>query len=132
MNNQNDRTIRAIVATGSLVVILAIGMPWVDEYFQLGRDASELSELRVELVNAQERNQQLDQLQEKLDRQLVALSSRSVDATKSTEVRDALIGIVRDSGARVRNLDVGKDEVRSWAIEGDDPRAATMPQFADE
>ena len=36
------------------------------------------------------------------------------------------------AGARLRNLDVGKSEARVWAIDGDDPKAATMPPYADE
>lgn len=132
MNNPNDRTIRAIVATGSLVVILAIGMPWVDEYIRMGRDASELGELQVELVNAQQREQQLNELEEKLDRQLVEMLDRGTNEQQSTEVREKLIGIIRAAGARLRNLDVGKTEARVWALEGDDPRSASMPTFADE
>ena len=132
MNNRNDRTIRAIVAIGSLVAILAIGIPWVDEYLSLGRDASELTVLRAELVQAQEREEQLDRLELKLNDQLNALSDRSIDQLRIAEVRDTLIGIIRDAGAQLRNLDVGDGEIRVWAMDDDDPRAATMPQYADE
>tara|TARA_R110002049_G_scaffold27321_1_gene93927 strand:- start:18152 stop:18805 length:654 start_codon:yes stop_codon:yes gene_type:complete len=132
MNNRNDRTIRAIVAIGSLVAILAIGIPWVDEYISLGRDASELSELRVELIDAQERNAQLDRLEKKLVRRLAVLSQRSVGTDDMADIRDTLIGMIRDAGARLRNLDVGNSDARVWAMDDDHPRAATMPQYADE
>ena len=104
MNNQNNRTTRAIVAIGSLVAILAIGIPWVDEYISLGRDASELTEMRVELIDTQQREKQLDQLEEKLSAQLAAMSARSIDANKISEVRDTLIGIIRDGGCSTKKL----------------------------
>ena len=132
MNNRNDRTIRAIVAIGSLVAILAIGIPWVDEYLSLGRDASELTKLRAELMDAQQREERLDRLEANLNDQLTKLSARSIDQESIAEVRDTLIGIIRDAGAQLRNLDVGGGEVRVWAMDNDDPRAATMPLYADE
>ena len=132
MNNRNNRTIRAIVAIGSLVAILAIGIPWVDEYISLGRDASELTELRVQLIESEQRDEQLDRLESKLADELSALAKRNIDTEKTPEVRETLIGIIREAGARLRNLDVGSTESRDWAIDNDDPRAATMPQYADE
>ena len=45
MNNMNSRATRAIVASLSLIAIIAIGIPWVDEYFTLRSEARELSAL---------------------------------------------------------------------------------------
>ena len=132
MNSRHDRTIRVTVASGSLIAILAIGIPWADEYISLGRDASELTEMQAELAAAEEREAQLDQLDAKLSGQLIAMTNRSIDPDQTTQVRDTLITIIRDGGARLRNLDVSNGESRVWAMEGDDPRAATMPPYAEE
>ena len=58
MNNPNNRATRAIVASGSLLAIIFMGVPWVDEYLELRRGAAELGELEIKLVEAQQRREQ--------------------------------------------------------------------------
>src|SRR6056297_1225807 len=97
MNNRNNRSIRATIAIGSLLAILAIGIPWTDEYINLGEDASELEKLNMELVATQQRSEQLKELEAKLSGELTSLITRSTSTKQIAAVRDSLVGIIRDS-----------------------------------
>jgi hypothetical protein len=135
MNNRNNRATRAtraIVASGSLLAIIFIGIPWVDEYLRLRRDAAELSELETQYAENQQRTKQLERIETKLTGELETLVARSVDPTKTESVREILIEIVRQAGGRIRRLEISEDETRIWAAENDDPRNDTMPLYAEE
>ena len=66
MNNRNNRATRAIVASGSLLAIIFIAIPWVDEYLRLRRDVAELNELELRFVATQRQNSQLHRIEDKL------------------------------------------------------------------
>jgi hypothetical protein len=132
MNNRNNRATRAIVASGSLLAIIFIGIPWVDEYLRLRRDASEMSQLETRFAENQQRARQLQRIEDKLTGELETLLARSVDPTKTESVRETLIKIVRQAGGRIRRLEVSEDETRIWAARNDDPRNDTMPLYAEE
>ena len=132
MNNPNNRATRAIVASGSLLAIIFMGVPWVDEYLELRRGAAELGELEIKLVEAQQREQRMDRIEAKLTSELERLLAHSFDTTKTEVVREALIKIVRQSGGRLRRLEIAKGETRPWNIEDDDPRLETTPFIGEE
>ena len=121
MNNPNNRATRAIVASGSLLAIIFIAIPWVDEYLDLRRGAAQLGELEIEFVEAQQREKQMDRLGAKLTGELDRLLAISFDPSKTEEVRETLIEIVRQSGGRLRRLEIAEGETRPWKIENDDP-----------
>ncbi len=132
MNNRNNRTTRAIVASGSLLAIIVIGIPWVDEYLRLRRDAAEFVDLESSLVENQSRDLQLSRIESKLSEELESLSVRSIDPTNKNVIRESLMRIVRSAGGRLRRLDIADTETRPWAIEEDDPRHDTMPFYGEE
>ncbi len=132
MNNRNNRATRAIVASGSLLAIILIGIPWVDEYLRLRREANEFVELEARLVANQTRDLQLTRIDSKLGSELESLSHRSTNPTEKNDIRERLVRIVRDAGGRLRRLEIGDVETRPWAIEGDDPRHDTMPFYGEE
>ena len=100
MNNPNNRATRAIVASGSLLAIIFVAVPWVDEYLELRRSAANLGELEIQFVQAQQREKRMDRIEAKLTGELDRLLARSFDPTKTDTVREALIEIVRQSGLR--------------------------------
>ena len=132
MNNRNNRATRAIVASGSLLAIIFIAIPWVDEYLRLRRDVAELAELETRLVVTQQRKRQLDRIEGRLTDELTTMSTRSIDISKRESVRETLIEIVRQSGGRLRRLEISDGETRAWAIENDDPRNDSMPPYGEE
>ncbi len=132
MNNRNNRATRAIVASGSLLAIIFIAIPWVDEYLRLRRDAAEFTELETKFVETQQRRKLLGRVEDKLSGELEALLARSTDPTTRESVRETLIDIVRQAGGRIRRLEISEGQTRRWAIENDDPRNETMPLYEEE
>lgn len=132
MNNPNNRATRAIVASGSLLAIIFIAVPWVDEYLDLRREAATLGELEIKLVEAEQREKRMDRIEAKLTGQLARLLAQSFDPTKTEVVREALIKIVRQSGGRLRRLEIAKGDTRPWNIQDDDPRLETTPLIGEE
>ncbi len=131
MNNRNNRATRAIVASGSLLAIILIGIPWVDDYLRLRREALEFEEMRALLVQNQSRDLQFTRIEEKLAKELNVLSAKSVDPARKSEIRETLVQIVRVSGGRLRRLEIPNAEKRIWAIE-DDPRSNNTPTYGEE
>ena len=121
------RTIGAIMASGSLIAIIAIGLPWADEYQRLRREAAEFDGLQVQLIEAQHRQKQLDQIEKKISEQLDAAINGSTTPQNTQAVREQLIDFVRESGGRLRRLEIGIGRTRRWAANGDDPRADSPP-----
>ena len=132
MNNRNNRATRVIVASGSLLAIIFIAAPWVDEYLRLRRDAAELVELQMKFAETEQRMQRLDRIETKLSDELQSLLARSVNPANTESVRETLIDFVRQAGGRIRRLEIAEGETRVWAIEGDDPRSDTMPLYGEE
>lgn len=132
MNNRENRATRAIAASASLLAIVFIAGPWVDEYLRLRRDGAELFALESEFSEAQDRKEQLDQIEAKLKQGLDDLLSRSIDPTNKETVRETLIEIVRKASGRIRRLEISGGEHRSWAEEGDDARNGSTPPYAEE
>ena len=132
MNNPNNRATRAIVASGSLLAIIFVAIPWVDEYLRHRRDAAELIELEIKLVETEQQKQRLDRIEGKLTSELETRLASSIDPTKTEAVRERLIEFVRQAGGRIRRLEVAEGETRVWAIENDDPRMDTMPLYGEE
>lgn len=131
MNNRNNRVTRAIVASGSLLAIIFIAVPWVDEYLRLRRDAIELQELETKFAETERQQSLLKRIDGKLTSELEALWSRSLDPARTEPVRETLIEFVRQAGGRIRKLDIPKGESRVWALD-DDPRLDTMPLYGEE
>lgn len=132
MNNRNNRATRVIVASGSLLAIVLIGIPWVDEYLRLRRDAVELTELESRLVKNQARDLQLDRIEPVMNQELNSLLARSTNPTKLNVIRESLIRVVRGAGGRLRRLEIADGKTRPWAIEEDDPRHESMPLYGEE
>ncbi|WP_040770730.1 hypothetical protein [Novipirellula maiorica] len=132
MNNLNSRATRAIVASVSLLAIIAIGIPWVDEYFRLRSEARELRAMDGQFTQVTNNQKRLRELENQISTDLASHLNRSIDPEKSQEVRSTLIAIIRDAGGRLRSLEISKGRVRPWAIENDDPREESPPQYSDE
>lgn len=132
MNNRNNRATRAIVASGSLLAIIVIGIPWVDDYLRLRGDATEFEDMRSRLTQNQSRDLQFTRIEEKLSKEMNSFSPRSIDPTKKDAIRETLIQIVRETGGRLRRLDIPEGESRLWALDNDDPRRGTIPLYGEE
>lgn len=132
MKDRDNRATRAFVTSGSLLAIVFIAIPWVDEYLRLRRDAAELRELETKFVETQQRKKLLDRIEGKLSEELESLQTRSIDLSKRESIRETLIEIVRKSGGRLRRLEITDGDLRVWAIENDDPRRETMPLYGEE
>ena len=138
MNNQNNRATkptrltRAIVASGSLLAIIVVGLPSVDEYFRLRRNAVELSELESKYSQIQTQAVRLQRVEESLTKQLQEMVVRSVDPSKTEFIRESLIESVRQAGGRIRRLEIAAGENRAWAIENDNPHNGTLPIYGEE
>lgn len=132
MNNRNNRATRAIVASLSLLAIIIFAVPWVDEYLRLRSDAAELSELESQFVELRQRNEQLDRIDAKLTSNLDDLSTRSIDPSKTEQVRERIVEIDRRAGGRIRRLEIQAGERRIWAVEGDVALNTTMPIYGEE
>ncbi len=132
MNNRNKRATRAIVASGSLLAIIFIAIPWVDEYLRLRHDAAELIELEFKFAKTVQRKKQLDRIEDKLAGELESLLARSLDPSNTESVREKLITFVRQAGGRIRRLEIAEGETRVWGAVNDDPRMDTMPVYGEE
>ncbi|MEM9644579.1 MAG: hypothetical protein AAF989_06270 [Planctomycetota bacterium] len=119
------------MATASLIAIIALGMPWVDEYRELRADVAEFDELQSELEAIRQRGERLVQAEDQLHRESDALSARSIHPGSKDVVREQIVEIIRQNGARVRSLEIQPGHVRPWALERDDPVAESVPEFAD-
>ena len=132
MNNRNKRATRAIVASGSLLAIIFVAIPWVDEYLRLRHDASEFSEMEEKLVENKTQTEKLARIESKLDLELESLRARSVEPHDTLVVRETLIDVVRKAGGRVRRLEITDGEERPWAIANDDPHFDNPPLYEEE
>ncbi|QDV61494.1 hypothetical protein [Crateriforma conspicua] len=130
MQRLNTRIVGLIVATASLGAIIGIGLPWVDEYFELRRDMAEFDKMEVELTAIRHRGLRLAKMERELNEQLKSLNDRSVIPDNRSDVRERLVEIVRQGGGRIRSLEVHTGNKRSWATVNDDPTAEVMPEFA--
>ncbi len=128
----DSRITRLIVATASLGAIIALGIPWVDEYFELRREVAEFDELHGELKQIRDRSERLIQIEENLNEKLNSLNTRSINPETKDLVREQLVEIVRRHGGRLRSLEVHTGIVRPWATSGDNPLADAMPEFGEE
>lgn len=122
---------RAIIASFSLLAIALVGGKWIEEYVLLSRDAAQMDVLQAEFDEAHRRRERLLSIESKLNRALVQTQQRGVGPDDVENIREALIGIVRDSGASLRRLEVGENEVRAWSMDEDDPRNDTAPLYGD-
>jgi hypothetical protein len=138
MNNRNNRTTGltrltgAIVVSGSLLAIIVIGFPWVDEYLRLRRDAVELSDLESKYAQVQVQQTMMARVEGKLTSELENLLTRSIEPSNIETVREALVESVRQAGGRLRRLEIAAGETRPWGIENDDPRNGTIPLDGEE
>ncbi len=132
MNNRTNRATGAIVASLSLLTIIVLAVPWVDEYLRLRSDAAELNELEHKFVELRARNEQLDRIDAKLTNNLSNLRARSIDPTKTESVRERIVEIVRRAGGRIRRLEIANGERRIWATEADAIQNNSMPVYAEE
>ena len=132
MSLANNRATRAIVASISLTAILAIGMPWVDEYRSLRAEADELIRLDNQAEQVDQRDKRLRRIETKIVSNLIDSQQRSITPENAEDVRNQLIAIIRGSGGRLRSLDIDEGRQRPWALENDNPHADSIPRFAEE
>ncbi len=137
MNNRHkqhrrpNRATRLIVSAVSLIVIVAIAVPWVDEYYDLRRDAAEISDLESEIAQVRQRQAALQRVETKLEEELSPYLQHNITAQRTETVREALIEIVRSSKALLRQLEVIPNETRSWMVE-DDVRNESAPLYGQD
>lgn len=124
-----DRMTRAIIASASLIVIIVFGVRWVDEYFELHRDVSEMDTLRVQFEDANLRKEKLDKVAADLSTKLETALERSIEPPDVESVREQMVAIVRTAGAALRRLEIGEDESRVWASKNDSPKEGSMPLY---
>ncbi|WP_233215677.1 hypothetical protein [Rhodopirellula bahusiensis] len=129
MNKPNDRLIRVIVAAGSFLVLIVIGKPLVDEYNELRAGHRELSKLEEEFDTLQSRDVRLRRIETTLKEEREKLLERSTTPDKIQQVRDTVIGIVRQSSATLRSLEIEDGQRRRWAIDNDDPHSRRLPEM---
>lgn len=127
----SGRTMRAIVASFSLLAILVIGGRWIEEYLLLGRDAAAVNAMQAEFDETKRRRHQLLAIEAKLNRELTSARKRGVGPKDIDSVRETIIKMVRDAGASLRRLEVSEDEMRQWSVDNDNPRADTMPLYSE-
>ncbi len=132
MNKSHNRLIRATIGIGSFVAIVAVGVPWVDEYLQRRRDVKELVTLKEELEQSTLRDQRLSQIATQLVTSLENMQARSIEDSEVANVRDVLTEVVRKSGARLRHIDAHMGMKRPWGISDDDVHKSTSPDFGQE
>ncbi|TWT93589.1 hypothetical protein [Neorhodopirellula pilleata] len=122
MIKPNDRVIRATVAGVSLIALVVIGYPKVDEGFRLRDENRELRELEQEFTDTQQRSERLQRIENALEKQKRELIGQNVTPTKIGSVRDEVIRIVRDHAGSLRSLEIQDGQRRAWAEQDDDPR----------
>ncbi len=132
MNKSHNRLIRATIGIGSFVAIVAIGVPWVDEYLQRRRDVKELVALKEELEQSTLRDRRLSQIAMQLVTSLEKMQERSIEDFEAATARDILTEVVRKSGARLRHIDARTGMKRPWGISDDDVHKTTSPDFGQE
>ncbi len=130
--NNRNRATGAIVASVSLLAIVFLAVPWVDEYFDLQRDAVEMNGLEIKLNEARSRQIMLDRVEQKLDSQLEEFVKINTVPDRVELIRETLIEIVRKSGTRLRRLEISMNDKRPWAVENDDARNDTIPLYGVE
>ncbi len=131
MNRNAKRTNRTIVAAISLVIVVIAVVAWVDEYRDLRQAARDASQLRRDWSSTADENRKLEQIQTKIANELSDFQKRATDPTEIETVRDELIEIVRQSGSRLRQVEITNRSQRNWALEGDDPRKPSIDRDVD-
>ncbi|TWU37069.1 hypothetical protein Poly41_31950 [Novipirellula artificiosorum] len=103
-----------------------------DEYFRLRNEVTEMSEMGSQFTQVQLQQKRLHQIEAKIKSELDAALARSIDPEKRQAVRNTLLTIIRDAGGRLRNLEISEGHDRPWAIDSDNPRSETMPEYGEE
>ncbi|WP_047813102.1 hypothetical protein [Rhodopirellula islandica] len=129
MNKPNDRLIRGIVAAGSFLALIVIGKPLVDEYRELRAGQRELSKLEEEFDTLQSRDVRLQRIETTLADERQQLLERSTTPDRIQQVRDTVIGIVRQGNATLRSLEIDDGQRRRWASRGDNPHNRRLPEM---
>ena len=128
----SDQTTRLTIAGVSLVVVLAVAVPWSVEYLRLVGEVSEMNSLYSQLSETQTRKEKIETIESTLKNNLQHASSHSIRPDNINQIRDQLVVIVRDSGASLRRLEIGENIVRPWGAVHDDPHQDTSPDFGQE
>jgi hypothetical protein len=132
MNKPNHRAIRAIVAAVSLLLLIVIGMPLVDEGRELRNEQLAFAELEQEFETTQSRDVRLRRIETKLHEHKIELMNQCVTPARIPQVRDEMIAMIRDCGGSLRALEIENGQTRPWAANDDDPRTRQMPDFGTE
>lgn len=115
-----DRRSWLFVVAGTLLLILLLLMPAVDDY---GALCAEKSELADQLALAEKTVAQAPlyetRLAEKAN-QLAAARAKTLDESQLSDFRNALVKMVRDSGCQLVRLSIGNAQSQNW-VEGDTP-----------
>lgn len=122
---------QSLIAGICFVFVIAFALPWINEYYELQRDAAEIQQLETTLIDTQQRQMSLNKVEKKLASEIDVFVAQSVDDSNIESVREQLIEIVRSSKARLRRLEISPGESRNWASEGDDARNESVPIYGD-
>ncbi len=132
MNKPNHRVTRAIVAAVSLLLLIVIGIPLVDEGIEIRNEQLAFAELEQEFETIQSRDIRLRRIESKLHDHKIELMNQCVTPARIQLVRDELITMIRDCGGSLRTLEIENGQTRPWAAKDDDPRTRQMPDFGTE
>ncbi len=108
------------VAIVTTVVALLVLVPLVDDYIEKSEDRRVLTE---ELISARKTNESLPKFEQRVKQvvdEVAMLETRTVTEESVSRARSDLVGMIRESGCRMRRLEVGIPQSRPW-LENDDP-----------
>ncbi|QDT07115.1 hypothetical protein K227x_55400 [Rubripirellula lacrimiformis] len=125
------RVSRAALLGFSLLAIGGLGVPWINEYYELQRDAVELNALESKLTSVRQRQDALNKIEQTIASETGQFFNRNVTKEKIESAREQLIEIVRVSKARLRRLEITPSDPRIWASENDDARNDAMPIYGE-
>lgn len=132
MNKPSDRVIRAIIAGGSLTVLVAIGYPMFKRGHQLSAENQMFVELEKESSVTRVRNARLQRIESTLQAQKDQLIRQNVTPPKIGAVRDEVILIIRKNQGSLRSLEIQDGQRRAWAERNDDPHNRDILEFGSE
>lgn len=121
MKKLPHRLIRLIVTGVSLAAGLLIGGPLVEEYMSNRERIQEVERLQAEHAQLQQQRETLGLALQKSAEQFSVLSKRSTTSENQNLIRDQLVGIVRDTGCQLRQIETTEGNRRAWGGESDDP-----------
>ena len=121
------RTRRWSVITIIAVLLLALGLPAVDEYFALRRQeaelASQLEQAELQLQGASDLRQRASQVSV----QLGEMEARGLHEENAQTYRQSVVQLIRESGCQFRKLHMENPTLRDW-VNDDNPLSRPKKQ----